>query len=142
MKHPIYLLIGVPGSGKTWCTDRVAHRFHFLHHDGFFYLKHPGAYLKDILEQAPTIEKPMLIEAPFSISETLNPLLAAGYDVKQVYILEPREVVAMRYLRREGKHCPPGHLTRLDTYRKRAEAGATFSGTTEEVVKFLSEVPV
>lgn len=140
MKQPIFAIIGVPGSGKTWVTDQIAHKFHFVHHDGFIYLKQPGAYLRAIMEQAPTATKPLLIECPFSISETVGPLEAAGYQVKQVFILEPREVIAMRYLKREGKHIPQGHLTRLETYRQRAQALGAFSGGSSDVLEYLKSV--
>lgn len=140
MKQEIYLLVGVPGSGKTWITNQVGHKFHFIHHDGFIYLKQPGAYLRAILEQAPTAQKPILIEAPFSIRETMEPLQAAGYNVKPVFILEEPEVVTLRYLKREGKMIPKGHLTRMKTYADRARGSGGFAGTSEQVLRHLEGI--
>lgn len=140
MKQPIYLVIGVPGSGKSYCCEKVADKFEYVHHDGFIFLKQPGAYVRAVLDAAAKATKPLLIEAPFSISETVNPIVAAGYEVRHVFIIEPREVVAMRYLRREGKHIPKGHLTRMDTYAERAKAMATFAGTSSEVLEYLKSI--
>lgn len=139
-KQPIYLVIGVPGSGKSWCCEQLTDKFEYVHHDGFIYLKQPGAYLRAVLEKAAVATKPLLIEAPFSVSETVGPLEAAGYTVKQIFIIEPPEVVSMRYLKREGKYIPKGHLTRMNTYAERAKAFGTFAGPSTNVLEFLKAV--
>lgn len=138
MKQPIYMLIGCPGAGKTWCTEQLKEKFHHVWHDGFIYLKAPkGTYVSEILKQAEGAKKPLLIEAPFSISETLEPLRNAGHNVVPVVIVEKPEIIAMRYLQREKKEIPKGHLTRQKTYEQRAKALKWFHGTTEEVLNHL-----
>lgn len=140
MKQIVFALIGVPGSGKTWITSQIAHKFHFIHHDGFSVLKQPGLYLQTILEEAPSATKPILIECPFSVSEVVGPLEAAGYTVKQIYIVPEPEVAAVQYWRREGRPIPKGHLTRLETYRQRAAQVGTFAGDSSQVLEYLKSV--
>ncbi len=139
MKQKIYMLIGCPGSGKTWCSDQLKQIFHHISHDEF--IKAPkGIYVNEILKQAEGATKPLLIEAPFSISETLEPLRNAGYDVKPVVIVEKPEVITLRYLRREKKDIPKGHLTRQKTYEQRAKALNWFHGTASEVLEHLKNI--
>lgn len=135
-----YLVVGVPGSGKSWVCEKLTDKFEYVHHDGFIYLKQPGAYLRAIFEASKTATRPLLIEAPFSISETKDPLEEAGFKVIPVFILEKPSVVSMRYQKREGKEIPKGHLTRMQTYSERAKKWNAFSGTSSEVLAHLKGV--
>jgi 2-phosphoglycerate kinase len=138
MKQPIYMIVGVPGSGKTWITNQIADKFEFCHHDGYIgHIRQPEAYVDGILEKAENARKPILVEAPFSISQIKEPLEQNGYKVTPVYIIEKPEVIAMRYWKREGKVIPKGHLTRLNTYAQRAAASRGFTGTANEVLEYL-----
>lgn len=139
-KQSIYLLVGVPGVGKTWVCNQIAHKFEYVHHDGFIYLKQPGAYLNAILEKAPSATKPLLIEAPFSISETKDPLEKAGYKVIPIFIIEHETILMDRYQKREKKPIPPGHLTRMKTYLSRAKDWGSFHGTSRQVMEYLKTV--
>lgn len=132
------MLVGVPASGKTHVCSMLVDKFEHIPHDN--YMKPKGAYVDAILEKAPEATKPLLIEAPFSVSETVEPLECAGYQVKQIFIIEPHEVVADRYARREGKPIPKGHLTRMNTYAERARAFGEFYGTSSEVLEYLKHV--
>ncbi len=132
-----YLVVGAPGSGKTWVCSQLSEKYHLIHHDGYIYLKDPGAYLKQILKEGPTATKPVLIEAPFSVSKTVEPLESAGHKVIPVFIIEEPSVHSLRYLRREKKPIPPGHLTRTRTYLERAIQGKHFYGTSEQVLNHL-----
>lgn len=140
MTQPIYLVIGVPGSGKSWVCEQLTDKFEYVHHDGFIYLKQPGAYLNAIMEAIPTATKPLLIEAPFSISQTMDPLVKAGHKVIPVFIIEEDKVVAERYSQRDKKPIPKGHLTRMQTYKQRAKEWDAFQGTSSEVFKYLQNV--
>ena len=138
--QPIYLVVGVPGSGKSWCCEQLTEKFEYINHDGYIYLKRPGHYLKVVLEKAKTAEKPLLIEAPFSVNETKDPLEKAGYNVIPVFIIEPEPVLRARYLKREKKLIPQGHITRMQTYAKRANEWKAFRGTSAEVYEYLKRV--
>jgi len=139
-KPDIYMLVAVPGTGKTWVTDQIKHNFTFIHHDGYIgHINQPETYVKAIKEAAKDSDKPLLIEAPFSISQIMGPLEAAGYEVKPVFIVEKPEVIAERYKQRENRTIPKGHLTRLNTYIQRADAMGAFKGTTKEVLEYLNK---
>lgn len=130
-------MVGVPGAGKTWVTEKVAGQFDFIPHDNY---RQAGSYLQKIMEVAPTATKPILIEAPFSVRDTLEPLVNAGYSVTPVYIIEEPDVVAERYASREGKPIPQGHLTRMNTYRQRALESGAFMGTSSQVLEYLKSI--
>jgi Fe-S cluster assembly ATPase SufC len=136
----IYLLVGVPGSGKSWVCEKLTDKFEYVHHDGYIYLKQPGAYVKAILDIAPKATKPLLCEAPFSVSETQEPLQLAGHKVTPVFIVEQPQVVAERYMKREKKPIPKGHLTRMQTYLRRAIEHGHFFGGSQAVLEYLRSV--
>lgn len=132
----IYMVVGCPGSGKSWVCEQLEDFFEYVHHD--LYIGMAGTrYVEAILEVCETAEKPVLTEAPFSISQLKKPLETAGHEVQCVFIMEDPEVIADRYLNREGKAIPKGHLTRQETYRERASEYDSFIGTSEEVLEFL-----
>lgn len=133
----IYLIAGVPGSGKSTVCNEVTHKFNYYPHDSY---KVKGTYVSAILEQSNTLDdKPILMETPFSVSELQEPLERAGYSIKLVYIIEAPEVLIERYERREGKPYPKGNLTRNETYRQRSST-AEFSGTSIEVLNYLKSI--
>jgi len=141
-RQKIYCLCGVPGAGKTWITNHkdIQEKFHHIWHDGFIYLKQPGAYVRAILEQAEAAKKPILIDAPFSVRDTTDPLEEAGYLVEPIYILEDPDILAQRYQNdptRCGKPLPKGHLTRMATYAERAKSGNRFGGNSTQVLEYL-----
>jgi hypothetical protein len=94
-------------------------------------------YVREILKKAKESELPLLTEAPFSISAIKDPLERAGHRVIPVFINEKDSVVSARYKARENKPIPPGHLTRMETYRKRAREWKAFMGTSEECLEHL-----
>lgn len=141
-KQPVFLMIGVPGVGKSWVADQVKDVYQYVHHDGFIgHINQPEAYVKAILEAWKKAEKPLLAEAPFSISAIKDPLEKAGVKVIPVIILEDPETYKKRYTsdknREQNVKSIPGHLTRMETYKKRAKEYKAFSGTSEEVLKYL-----
>lgn len=132
----IYLVVGVPGSGKSWVCEQLASAFDHLPHDEYENLTH---YISDIKRLTQFAKKPVLIETPFSVSQILGPLQADGYDVTPVFIIETEDVTTKRYEDREGKAIPKGHLTRIKTYAARAAELGSFRGTSEEVLDFLKK---
>jgi gluconate kinase len=134
----IYLLVGVPGSGKSWVADQVGEKFEYVRNDDF--MKQKGGYLTALIDRAQSAIKPILCEAPFSISELKDPLERAGHKVIPVFIIENPWVVAERYAKRENKLIPRGHLTRMETYRQRAEQWDSFKGTSSEVLEHLKSI--
>ena len=138
--QPVYLVVGCPGSGKSWVCEQLKDRFHYVHHDLFIGMA-GAAYVWELFQAAYTADRPVLGEAPFSVSEIVEPLKAFGVKVRPVFISEAPQVIARRYLKREKKSIPKGHLTRQETYAKRAKAMRAFSGTSSEVLDYLKAVP-
>jgi hypothetical protein len=132
MKHA-YLVIGVPCSGKSWVCEQLKDRFEYVRHDDHI----SGDYLNSIVLKSATATKPLLIETPFSVSQIKDPLEKKGFNITPVFILETPEVLNMRYREREGTPIIPGHLTRQETYRQRAELWNSYRGTSEEVLRYL-----
>lgn len=136
----VYLVVGVPGSGKTWVTRQLGHKFDHLRHDDYIGPKQHGIYAAAIATKAKTATRPILAEAPFSISEIKNPLEQAGVTVVPVFIIETPSIISERYLKREHRALPLGHLTRQTTYAKRCAELKAFRGTSSEVLAHLQRL--
>lgn len=133
----ITLLVGVPGVGKSYVCSRLIDKYDYVSHDRF--MKRHDEYVAEILSRAKQSEF-VLCEAPFSMSETVGPLEASGHTVRPVFIIEEPVILAARYMKDRAKPIPKGHLTRQDTYLKRAIAGGHFFGTSEQVLEHLRGV--
>lgn len=131
----VYLIIGCPGSGKTWVCEQLIDKYNYIPHDLFIDLKE--TYVDAIDRLSGNVTKPLLIETPFSISQILVPLKKLKFDVEQIFIQESEQVLAARYKKRENKDIPMGHLTRQRTYMQRAKDGGHFYGTANEVLNHL-----
>ena len=125
----IYLLVGAPGSGKTWVCEQLKDKFDYLPHDDF---PTPKAYIKAIQRLSGFATKPILIETPFSVSLYTDVLI-----LNPVFIIESEEITKKRYETRESKPIPQGHLSRINTYRQRALELSAFHGTSKEVLEYL-----
>jgi predicted ATPase len=132
----VYLVIGCPGAGKSWVCDQLAGTYNYVHHDLRVDMTGP-AYVKAICAAAEDSTKPLLAEAPFSVSQTKEPLEKLGFDVVPVVIQETQGVIEGRYLKRENKKIPPGHITRQSTYLDRAKQWKCFTGTSSQVLEHL-----
>lgn len=139
LRKTIHIVVGCPGSGKSWICHQLKDHFTLVHHDLFIGMT-GHIYVTAIAEASLTARKPMLAEAPFSISKTKEPLEALGFTVVPVVIDEDPKVIEDRYFQREQKPIPKGHLTRQITYRERAIAMGWFSGDVYECLAHLLEV--
>jgi hypothetical protein len=135
----IYMVIGCPGSGKSYVCDKVKDKFTYVHHDLYIGMA-GGTYVKEIMKASEKANKPLLIEAPFSISQIKEPLEKSGYQVVPLFIQEKHHVISERYKNRENKDIPKGHLTRQETYRHKAKEWGSFTGTSDEVLNHLKDV--
>ncbi len=130
----IYLIIGVPGSGKSWVSAQLEQRFNVVRHDDYI-----GEDYARALAEADGQDKPVLGELPFGITEIKTKLETKGYEVVPVFILEDTNTLTKRYQEREGKDIPRGHLTRQETYRQRAKEYRAYSGTSLQVLEHLKQ---
>jgi len=138
MTQPIYLLAGSPASGKSWVCNQLKDKFIYIAHD--LYLNEFTKYLHAIKENARYGKKPVLTEAPFSVSKTQEPLEVAKLKVVNVYIVEDPKVLSERYEKDRKEQIPKGHLTRQNTYLERAKLQRAFVGNSNQVLQYLRNV--
>lgn len=137
MKRRVYLLCGVPGSGKTWVMNQLHDKFGTIEHDDFI-----G---KDLLEPVKHRDEncvpgaPLLLDCPFGERELRGRLERAGYDVRPIFIVEPTPVVKERYLNREGRQLPKASVTRAVTIVKRVQEWNAPYGTSAQVLELLKK---
>lgn len=165
MENPIvYLVIGPSGCGKSWAARQVTDKFHYVPHDRC-YLKagqsgwdprltwaadmkdasryEPGAksnHLEVLIAATKIANRPVISEVPFAERVLREGLEKAGIRVVPVFVIEPPEVVAQRYAKREGKYIPAAALTRASTIITRAKDWKAFHGTSDEVLAYLKGV--
>lgn len=138
MKKTIYMLVGSPGTGKSYVAEHLKNEFEYVPHDnvGFY----GGAkYLQEITKKSQSAKRPILIETPFSMSQLKEPLEKQGHKVVPVFIQEAEHTVAQRYKSR-GKLMPAGFQARQKTYAERAKAGGHFQGTSDQVLQYLKKI--
>lgn len=146
---PIYLLCGVPGSGKTWIARQLTEKFDWVPHDDF----EVDQYWKALIRAAKHISsrsnegKPVLGEAPFRISILIEQLRGNGAEVKPYFILEDEKVIRTRYETRERNNprlekrkIPAQHLRRIPVVRERAHFMGIASGTSDQILKILGDL--
>jgi broad-specificity NMP kinase len=148
----IYLVVGIPGSGKSWVCENLQCDpdcgWYYIAHDMY---QNTEDYLRVTEAVVKVSEQRVVIETPFSISKIKDPLEAKGYQVVPVFIIEASETVTKRYIERFEKKsredkakalkAMQGNLTRQETYKKRAQELKAFSGTSSEVLEYLKGIP-
>lgn len=133
MTQPIYLVIGCPGSGKSWVCEQLRDQYEYVPHDSYL---NNALHIEATVRAAKTATKPLLIETPFSVSQIKDPL-EKGFRVVPVFIQEHHEVIRKRYKERGSGDLPAGHLARQLTYRQRAQLWQSFQGTSQQVLEYL-----
>lgn len=136
MMQRVFLLCGVPGSGKSWIAERVEHRFTYVPHDEFTTQELPVAVWK----QARTSDKPILVDCPFAERTLREELIALDLKVTPVFIVEHQDVIRRRYEDREKRTIPKGHITRALSIQARAEEWNAVWGTSQEILKHLMDL--
>ena len=129
----IVLICGTPGSGKTWICNQLKDKYFYIPHDDYIGKDYGWALIK----KSRSIDKPILGEAPFQISELIRRLQNSGATVKPYFIIEDSETTKTRYEDREKKPIPQGHLTRIETLKKRAKEYRAPYGTSSEILEML-----
>jgi tRNA A37 N6-isopentenylltransferase MiaA len=134
-KPVVYLICGVPGSGKTWVASQLAERFAYVPHDDHI----GGDLAAELAARARDGDGPFVTECPFGERELREQLEAEGFKVRPYFIVEPTEVVQARYKKRTGKELPKGAVTRTKTINKRVAEWNVPSGTAAEVLAMLKD---
>lgn len=140
MVKTVYLVCGVPASGKSWVCQQLTDKFEYVHHDGFVgHINHPEAYVKAVAQAAVSAARPILAEAPFSISSIEQPLTRIGHQVIPFFIIEDEKILRDRYKGRgrHEEHIIQGHLSRQKTFLERALTRGAFYGNSTQVLSRL-----
>lgn len=133
---PVYLLCGVPGSGKTWVMNLLAGHYTCIQND--LHIGEPRYKLvMKVKSSAMHSTKPVIVDCPFAEREFRNQLGEAGVDVIPLFIVETPDTVARRYKNREGKEASKSILTRANTIVERAIEWDAKFGTSEGILKYL-----
>lgn len=160
----LILVCGVSGCGKSWACRQAADKFHYIPHDRCWvhpnnvswdpaavwaadlgdesrYL--PGAksnHFEVLFAATKIAKKPVLTECPFSERTLREQLEINGIEVIPIFVIEPPNLVAERYFKREGKPIPKNAYTRAETILNRAEEWNAFHGSSDQVLKHLKEM--
>lgn len=128
----VYLICGVPGSGKTWVCQRLSQRFIYVPHDD-----HINNFTKVVESFAKT--GTVITECPFGERQVRGDLERRGLIVKPYFIVETPETVALRYKNRNGKLPSQNVLTRALTIKNRANEWNAPYGTSQEIYALLAK---
>ena len=129
----VVMLVGVPGSGKSWVIERLNGKFEYVSHDTHA-TKEKLAYSVNAAAQG---HKPVIVDCPFAERELLERLDKLGLPVTPVFIVEKPETVGERYFQREKRHAPQATITRAATIRDRAKEWGAKYGSSSEILKYL-----
>lgn len=127
----IYLIVGVPGSGKTWVCKQLSDVFDYIPQDK--YIGKKLAYHLAIKSAKRTV----VTDVPFGEAARKLELEKLGFEVIPIFIIEQRSVVASRYRARERKALDPSSLARASTLVNRARQWRAFHGTSKQVLDHL-----
>jgi len=133
----LYIICGVPGSGKTWVCTQLQNRFAYIKHDD--YVNNRIGFIQALVHALETSEIPVVTECPFKISEVTEGLTTLNIKPILYLINESEDTISNRYRTRENKIIPKQHLTNAKRYAEDKNRWA-FIGTSEEVLNKLSEV--
>lgn len=130
----VYLLCGVPGSGKSWTAAQLP-EYNYISHDA-----HKKGYAEKLAEAANSSTKPVLADCPFAERELRDTLQAKGITVEPKFIVEHPLVVKQRYEAREGHPVSSSTLTRARTISSRADEWKAYKGTSEQIRQHLKDL--
>lgn len=131
----VYLLCGVPGSGKSWVARQLVSKFHYVSHDAYY-----SAHADAVMKAAETATKPILADCPFGERVLRERLEAAKLRVIPYFIVEAPNVVKSRYEARTRKPCPQNVITRATSIKERALEWKAPTGTSAEILSQLLRV--
>jgi len=133
----IFLLCGVPGSGKTWVATQLRDKFHYCENDDYI----GNDYGAELIKESRNAPKAILATCPFAERDLRDRLERAGCEVIPVFVLEDGQTVRKRYEAREQRPIPSQHITRSISIKNRASEWGAFGGKSTEVLEFLRKVP-
>lgn len=140
-KKRVIILAGVPASGKSWVINQLKHShamyYDIVQNDDWIGRDYAGEVAR--VAGASLNAKPVLCEAPFSVSDLKNALEDRGFTTFPKFIIETPEILIGRWTKRATpERIWKGHLTRQKTFLQRAKDWGVFNGTSAEMLKHLT----
>lgn len=139
MTGTVYIIVGVPGVGKSWILKQLDKLPKVIYVPNDEYIGAPQDRLDSVVYAAHN-GLTVLTETPFSESQVRQPLLDEGLRVISVFVIEPQDKLTKRYEDDRQQTIPKGHATRQNTYLERAKATGAFHGTSDEVLAHMKKV--
>lgn len=133
----IYLLCGVPGSGKTWVAEQLESLFTYVRHDHF---EKRCDLLEAIGQAIAKGEKNLIVDCPFDERTLRSQVEMYGFEVIPIFIVENLGTISARYQQREGKRPTKNILTRARTIMNKVVEWNAVYGTSEEILKHFKEL--
>lgn len=130
--QPIYLVCGVPGSGKTWVCSQLSSKYNWVPHD-----ENMSRITFTLWNEAQK-DKPVITEVPFAERKLRDDLQKLDLKVRPYFIVEPVEVVRQRYMQREGMPLSKAFATRCSSIIMRAIEWKAPYGTSSQILTMLS----
>lgn len=134
MSNTVYLVCGVPGSGKSWVCEQLTDAFEYVRNDDYF--EDEDGRFAAMLALMDS-QKPILTDCPFAERVLREHLEYASFTVKPYFIVEPTHIVQTRYRKRTGQQLPQASVTRSMSIIKRADEWGAPRGTSEQVLQML-----
>lgn len=142
MKNVVYIVVGVPASGKSWVCKQLKDDYKYVPHDGWGQRFEKGGdeYLEDYADlihaTCKTSNKPVLGDCPFAERKLRDLLRARRIEPTFVFLKVDGKTLTNRYIER-NKPIPKGHFTRLNSIPGRAAEWRAFFGTSTEALEHL-----
>lgn len=136
--QPIYMVCGVPASGKSWVCEQLTDRFTYVRNDDYI-----DVGLSDYfgaVRAAVEGEKPVLTDCPFGERNRREQFEERGFDVRPYFIVECPALVQARYEKREGRPVARNVLSRAVSIKDRAKEWGAPSGSSVEILNLLLQV--
>lgn len=128
----IYLLCGVPGSGKTWVIDQLKGWSH-IDHDSCNH----ASIVHNVKALSELTSRNIIIDCPFNERALRKRLQDHGLDVTPIFIVESPDTIYKRYMKREGREPSQAIMTRATSIMNKVVEWQAFYGTSQEVLDYL-----
>lgn len=130
----VYLLCGLPASGKTWVCERLD--WHYVPNDAF--IGNEAGLIANVLMKVRLRSKPTITDCPFGERQRLEAFMRQGLQVKPYFIIEPAHVLIERYKKRHHAPLKQAYFeTRARSIRERAVEWKAPWGTSSEILALL-----
>ena len=133
-QNKLYMVCGVPASGKTWVCEQLGESVEYVSHDN--YIKLDANYVGALCSAIEFGD--VVTECPFGETRMRNRLIGVGLDVVPVFVVENLYVLRKRTRARTGNTLLPKNVkSRAMSIRDRAIEWGCFHGTSAQVLEHL-----